>query len=130
VKATEGATVTVIFSEWKIVPLVPVIVTVKIVPAGTPAKKITKDVLELPPTVITTGLGTNITVTPAGTGLLERVTLPVKVPILATVRTSDADDPAGIERDDVAAVMLKSEMVVIVRFAHVPVNGLLLASPL
>jgi hypothetical protein len=117
------------FSECERGALVPVIPTVKTVPAGTPAKKMTKDVLELPPTVIITGLGTNITVTPVGTGLLERVTLPVKVPILATVSTSDADDPAGIERDDDAAVMLKSEMVVIVRFAHVPVNALLLASP-
>jgi hypothetical protein len=123
------------FSEWEMVRLVvafvPVIPTVKTVPAGTPAKKMTKDVLELPPTVITTGLGTNITVTPVGMGLLERVTLPVKVPILATVMTSEADDPAGIERDDDAAVRLKSGvMVVTITLAHVPVNRLLLASPL
>jgi hypothetical protein len=123
------------FSEWEIVPLVvtlvPVIPTVKTVPAGTPAKKMTKEVLELPPTVTTTGLGTNITVTPVGTGLLERVTLPVKVPILATVRTSEADDPAGITRDDAWAVRLKSGvMVVTITLTHVPVNRLLLASPL
>jgi hypothetical protein len=120
------------FTEWERGPLVPVMPTVKTVPAGTPAKKMTKDVLELPPTVITTGLlGTNITVTPVGTGLLERVTLPVKVPILAMVSTSDAEDPAGITRDDAAAVRLKSGvMVVTITLAHVPVNRLLLASPL
>jgi hypothetical protein len=65
-----------------------------------------------------------------GTGLLESETLPVKVPILATVRTSEADDPAGIKRDDDAAVRLKSDMPLTVRVAQVPVNGLLLASPL
>jgi hypothetical protein len=122
------------FSEWEIVPLVvtlvPVIPTVKTVPAGTPAKKMTKEVLELPPTVTTTGLGTNITVTPVGTGLLERVTLPVKVPILVTVRTSDPDDAHGITRDDAWAVSVKLNILVTVRLAHVPGNRLLLASPL
>jgi hypothetical protein len=66
-----------------------------------------------------------------GTGLLERVTLPVKVPILVTVRTSDPDDPHGITRDDAWAVSVKLNILVTVRLAHtVLVDGLLLASPL
>ena len=101
-------------TEWERIPLVPVTVMVKLVPAGTPAKTLIVDVSEDPALVIVTGLCTNITVTPEGTLPFERVTLPVKLPRLVTVRTSDLEDPAGIERDDVAAVRLKSEVVVTV----------------
>jgi hypothetical protein len=111
VKATDGAAVMVMLTEWERVPLVPVTLIEKLVPAGTPTKTVMKELLEPPAVDIVTGLGWNITVTPEGTAPLERVTLPVKVPILATVRTSDPDDPDGIVREDAAAVRLKSEVV-------------------
>ena len=120
------------FTEWvPPVAFVPVTVMVKTVPAGAPAKMVMTDGIEVPTVVMTTGLGTNITVTPDSTALLVRATLPVKVLRLATVRTSEPDPPAGIAMDEAAAVRLKSgATVVTVRLAHVPVKALLLASPL
>lgn len=130
VKATDGVTVTVTLSEWAMVPLVPVIVTMKLIGVATFAK-MASDVLELPAVGTITGFGVNITVIPVGTLLLDSVTLPVKVLMLATVITSEPDPPAGIDRDEAAAAMLKSAGTgEIVRSAQVPVNRLLLVSPL
>ena len=97
--------------EWENGPLVPVTLKLNEVPARAPTKMVIVDVLDAPATV---GLGTKITATPEGTMLLARVTLPVKPPRLVTVRRSDAEDPAGIDKDVAAALKLKSDVAVTV----------------
>jgi len=92
-------------------PVVAMTMIVKLVPAKAPTKTCMEDVAEPPAVVIVTGSGTNTTATSDGTLLLVSATLPVKLPILVTVRVSDAEDPAGMESDEVAAVKLKSETV-------------------
>ena len=93
--------------------------------------KMASEVLELPAIGTITGFGVNITVIPVGTLLLDSWTLPVKVLMLVTVITSEPDHPAGIDRDEAAALMLKSARTgVIIRSAQVPVKAKLLVSPL
>ena len=121
-----GVTITVTVIVWWINPPTPVMLTLKVMGVGTPAK-IAMDTFELPPVGSITGLGMKITVIPVGTLLLDRVTLPVK-PMLATVMTSEPDPPAGIDRDDAEALRLKSAPTV--RVAQLPVAALLFASPL
>ena len=104
-------TVTVMVSEWEKIPLVPVTLKLNEVPDRVPTKIVIVDMLEAPGAV---GLGTKITAAPEGTLPLARVTLPVKPPRLVTVRRSDAEDPAGIDKDVVAALRLKSEVAVTV----------------
>ena len=123
-----GPTTTVMAIDWTRLPLAPVTSTVKIPVAE--AVKTQVDNPE-PPGGRAMTLGVQITIKPEG-GETEAasMTVPVKVPILATVMRSEPDPPAGIERDDAAALRLKGEIVTTVRFAHVPMAGLLLESPL
>ena len=106
-----AVTVTAMAIVCVIDPVVAMTVRVKLVPAMLPTKMFIEDLTIPPREVIVTGSGTNRTATPDGTLLFVSATFPVKPPMPVMVRVPEVEDPAGIERDDAAAVILKSDTV-------------------